>query len=39
VEIIWESRCVKVKGTEAFKQPSGRTLGSFSEAYAYLSLP
>ena len=39
VEIIWESRCVKVKGTEAFKQPSGRALGSFSEAYAYLSLP
>ena len=42
VEIVWgrdgEQRGVKVKGTYAFTQPSGDSLGNFSGDFEHLDL-
>ncbi len=39
VDLQWASRVVKVKNAEAFKQPSGRALGSFCGNFSHLTLP
>jgi len=39
VDLQWASRVVKVKNAEAFKQPSGRALGSLCGNFSHLTLP